>query len=141
MKKLGFLVPEICVFWLLVFPLSGKGEMSELTEKEMIEQSFDMGDFSLTADLATGSDTETKNSDELTETEEDQLENYLRSKSISATLSVESGKKVDQLEYREYSIPFWKRALSGRTLATDEPQIGVGKHDNPPPNPLNANTP
>lgn len=140
MKRIGILVLKICTFCVIVLPLSGKAEMSEMTIDEMQEQAIDIGTYQQTTDQATENDTEID--DELIDTEADKLEKYLHEKTISETLAVERERDVSQLEEWEHIAPTGDIAKgSGRTSSYEAPEINVGKHYTPPPNPLNPNAP
>ena len=140
MKRIGILVLKICTFCVIVLPLSGKAEMSEMTIDEMQEQAIDMGAYQQTTDSATEKDTGTD--DELIDTEADKLEKHLQAKFISETLAVESEPEVSQLEEWEYIGPSGninKRA--GRTISIEEQKFEVERRYTPPPSPLSPNTP
>ncbi len=142
MKKLLILVLACGAFWLIMLSQSAVTEMAELKEKEMRENSIGTGDFYITAVPKTETDTESRKNDELEESDEDKLDNYLHTKSDSEILTPESKPKVDSMEQRDYSFPSGRRIEShGRTMTIRGQEYDVIIHDTGPPEIANPNAP
>lgn len=84
-RKLNILVISIWVFVLILFPLSAKAEMREITDDQMEQQYLKKGDLRPLPELVAQKDIEDiKDEDKelLEETEEDRLEAYIRENSL-----------------------------------------------------------
>jgi hypothetical protein len=137
MKKLGILVMKICAFWLILLPQLVRADMVEMADDEMQNQAIGMGSAQVTPGLPTESDIQSKGDDELEITEKDKLNGHVRSTFESELFAEESEPDVNQLYHREYRIPYFIRAWSGRTSSYKAPEFDIRQHDTAP----NPNTP
>jgi hypothetical protein len=141
MNKLNVLMLAIAALGVIGLSHPGTAEMDALTDEEMGEQLLYTPDFYFPLESERGS-VNSESYDDLEDSEEDKLENYLRAKSESQILAPKPEPKVDQLEHWEYIEPSGNISRrSGRTISIEEQEYKVGKHDVAPPNPQNPNTP
>jgi hypothetical protein len=141
MNKLGVLILAIAAFGIMGLPHPVTLEMDALTDEQMEEQSLYTPDFYFPLE-SERDDVHSESYDDLEDSEEDKLENYLRAKSESELLAPKPEAKVDQLKHWEYVEPSGNiNRRDGRTLTIEKQEYQVGKHDTAPPNPINRTTP